>query len=224
MNFIWETFLTEEINAVFKQARDFSPYYEVPPSSAQNKKQSVIEFNSLYRFEAIFTNLFQEESENYNYTEVKEKVFDIVVHYLIMIDSREGISRKELWIQILIHKLKKGCYGKAVADIFSRLSQKEQHMIAYYLLLQYQIGASGKLFGEVITTFFKATTLYRNKKNRKELLLYIGQTKTEQLGELVQLMDKLFLPLKYSMRVFWNKHFGIIGYNESMELGCIEIF
>lgn len=75
----------------YKQAEEFSPYYEQYGSCLNRwTKEDVIHFNSFYRFEDIFGALYSTEEVP---EKIREHIFDILVHYLIYLDRRGEVER-----------------------------------------------------------------------------------------------------------------------------------
>ena len=66
--------------------------------------------------------------------------------------------------------------------------------------------------------------MYHNQEHPDELLIYIWQRKTKELARRMELITRLFLDIRYQAEIFYEYHFGIIGVEETMEIGGIAIY
>ena len=41
--------------------------------------------------------------------------------------------------------------------------------------------------------------------------------------EQIEMIEKLFLPLDYRVRIFWDNHFAVLGEAQTLVIGEIEI-
>lgn len=230
MNFSWEMVLElmekgiEKEEIFFRQAKEYSPYYEQSFSDINQKQTngSKLEINGFFRFGKIFGELL-----NVNDTEapeLKEYLFDILMHYLTEIDFRKGVSRREIYITKICQEVSVGNYGNIVADQFAQLQQNLQHGLSDLLLTQFQTGSSVLLFSGAIRLIFPDAIVYKNNLNIKQLLVYLGEREGKDVTRRYEMVKSLFLPLGYSLRVFYEHHFGVLGVNETLKLGDIEIF
>jgi len=228
MNYIWEMEVrdcsgrTFPARKFYKQAEEFSPYYEqCGPCLNRAGEEEVIYFNSFYRFEDIFGALFstQEVPEK-----VRETLFDILVHYLISLDLRAGLSAQDYLLKQLETSVEEGDYGSEVMQQYRMLDGESRHKICLYLLRQFQAGASIRLCGEVLYKVMESGVLYTNKLDRKILLYYAEIPREPASDNKIQIIQRLFLPLDYRIRVFWENHFGILGEGDTMQWGKIEIY
>lgn len=230
MNYIWEIALNladKNINkedTFFFQSPVYSPYYE-QAFKAMNTKElnpAHIPINSFYRFEKIFCPLLQPDLEGYE--ALKKYLFDLVIHYLIEIDLRQGLSKRTFYT----HKIKKdilqGVYGEQAKFYFEFFNQHEQLILAEFILYQFEAGGSILLFSKVVRAIFYKAIVYKNNAETDQILVYIGEKKDEKRETLIKFMTQTFLPLHFKIRLFWEHHFGILDVEETLELGDIEIF
>jgi len=223
MDHIWEALLDGTKDIFFQQSKIFSPYYETSPDNliGTDNGKSVVSFNSLYRFEKIFAPFFSEEAQD---GEWKEYLFDILVHVLSNIDLKEGFTRKEYQIRHIMTQINEGYFGSVAKGKYVFLSKRNQYTLAQYVFEQQYMGASVTLFGKAIIQLLDTGVIYKNKVLPKTLLLYVGSEKTTDYEIIVNLAERFFLPLDYTLRVFWNTHFALLGEKQTMDCEQIEIF
>lgn len=229
MNYIWEMILKledtpiEKEHVFFRQATDYSPYYEQAflCMNQQRVESQIIEINSLYRFNAIFSQLLSpyiEEAES-----VKDYLFDILIHYLVEVDLRHGLSKKEYYIRRLKQSIEAGEYGTAVARRFVQIETKQQMLLCEMMLGQLQTGASIACFAKVIRALFPDAIVYKKQSKEKQVLVYIGELYEKLRENTIIFIIETFLPLDFSVRLFWEHHFGIVGVAETLKIDAIEI-
>ena len=92
MNFIWDIVLnakshgTEEEELFFRPAKESSPWYEqsFPILNEDRAEGPEIEYNPLYRFDALFHDLMREDLDES--PEFQAQLFDAVSHLLVQTD------------------------------------------------------------------------------------------------------------------------------------------
>lgn len=224
MDYIWETLLDKKEDIFFKQSKVFSPYYEPSPKYLNGTEDypSVVEFNSMYRFEDICLPLFtlKESGE----LEWRDYLFDIIVHMLINEDLKDGITKKEYRIRYAMKSIYEGRCGKWAKETFCIMAKDKQYLTAQYLVEQENMGESLQLFSKAIIELLEVGAVYKNAVKKKELLLYVGAEKTIEYDTMILIAEYFFLPLDYSLRVFWQTHFGLMGEKQTMDYERIEIF
>lgn len=224
MNYIWEVMLDNKKNDIFlKQAINFSPYYEISPEYLYKDitDEPVMELNSMYRFDHIFSALF---SEGITEEEWKNYFFDSCMHFLVMEDLKSGYTKKELWVRKLIREIEHGDYGTENQVLFANLNSIKKHTLATYLDNQSQMGESQALFAKVLIELLETGIVYKSTIKPKELLLYLGEDKKEELVQIIKLVESFFLPFDVTIRVFWKSHFAIMEEEQTMIYERIEIF
>lgn len=224
MDYIWESLLNNKEDVFFKQAKVFSPYYEPSPEylNSSDKYQSVVEFNSMYRFEDICLPLFTAQVGKEE--EWRDYLFDMIIHMLINEDLRDGITKKEYRIRYTMISVNQGAYGKWAKENFCNLTRENQYLAAQYIVEQENMGESVQLFSKASIELLFVGAVYQNSIKTKELLLYVGIEKTVEYDTIIKIAENFFLPIDYSLRVFWKTHFGLIGEKQTMNYEKIEIF
>ena len=133
-----------------------------------------------------------------------------------------GLSKRDFYVQKLRCDLLAGEFGGPAAQAVQALSDDRQRGVASLLLMQYETGSSLLMFCKAMTYFYPDAMLYQLKAHPEQLLLYLGLAGADR--QTVQLLEDLFLPLQYQVRIFWTKHFGVWDVDETLVLDEIEIY
>lgn len=230
MNFIWDIVIKaqnqgiEEQNLFFCPARECSPWYEqsFPVINDNEIEESEIEYNALYRFDALFHDLLRDDFDEC--LEFQAKLFDAVSHLLVQIDLHHGLSKREYYIRRLLREMENGSFGSSVANHVKAVEQKKRERLSALALTQFQTGSNLLLFRRAVLVLFPDALLYQERPNPKCILLYVGQTRDIRLEHSIQFIEELFLPVNFRLRVFWKHHFGVLGIDAIMQVDKIEIY
>lgn len=222
MNYIWESMQNEKTEIHFKQAEIFSPYYEIPPEiKKENEHIWTVSYNSLYRFEHIFMPLFSKETPMEPW---EEKLFDILTHMLVILELKSGYSQKEYKIKNVMEQIEIGSYGKTIKERYQKLTLMQKHKLACYMVEQSGTRASATLYGKALMGLWNTGVVYKDHLNPKVLLVYAGERKKDELQNILSIVNEIFLPLDYKVRVFWQSHFAVFEKKETLNYENIEIF
>lgn len=204
----------------FTQAKECSPWYEqsFPCLNEDTVTGPVVEINSLYRFSAVF----QEQLHEMGDSEYLRFLFDAAVHVLAAQETLMGLSKRDIYVQKLRCDLLDGEFGGTAARVIQSLSDDRQRVVASMLLAQYETGSSLLMYRKAMTYFYPDAMLYQLKENPEQILLYLGLVHADR--QIVQMLEDLFLPLQYQVRIFWTKHFGVWGVDATLVLDEIEIY
>lgn len=231
MNYIWEMVLKAKENNIaekelfFKQALEYSPYYEQSFLELDRKyidKGEELEVNALYRFDKIVQLLLDPNIEEY--VELNKYLFDITMHFLVNVDIYSGFTRQDLYLLKIKESLLKGHYGKEIANTFEQLKKEEKEIVLLFLIKELKLGSSLRLLRELLTQIYPTMMLYQVKTKEYCVLLYLGIKEEEWEKKRLQLFLDLFVPILYQVRVFWEHHFGVIDIEETMKLDHIELY
>lgn len=230
MNYIWDYILRAEKAGYTEQdiqfipAKIYSPYMELSFTDLNQTQaeEAELEVNPYYRYYSIFKELFL--PDNHENEEIRMELFDILMHHLLRIDRYMGMNREEFYIRFLRQDMQAGCFGEETQEEFEAFSKEEQKVLLHRILLLYRIGASVQLFQTTFPLFFPACNIYRNTQEKEEILIYLGEKRSPQAEKKRQLLIRIFLPLSYTYRIYWEHHFGIIGVDESMHIENIELY
>lgn len=230
MNFLWDIALKaqqqgkREEALLFCQAREYSPFYEQAFSYLNETKveEAVIELNLLVRFAEIFQYILAED--NRQYPEFEKYLIDAALHMILHADIYHGVSKRDIYIRKLTQEIENGTYWKRAAEEFKLIPFEKRSRIATLVLNQIQTGASVMTFRRALLVLFPNAVLYQIKEDRKKLLLYLKMDKNKTDERMLQLIEDMFLPVSYHLRVFWKYHFGIIGVDDTMKIDEIAIY
>lgn len=230
MNFLWDIALKaqqqgkREEELLFCQAREYSPFYEQAFSYLNETKveEAVIELNLLVRFAEIFQYILAED--NRQYPEFEKYLIDAALHMILHADIYHGVSKRDIYIRKLTQEIENGTYWKRAAEEFKLIPFEKRSRIATLVLNQIQTGASVMTFRRALLVLFPNAVLYQIKEDRKKLLLYLKMDKNKTDERMLQLIEDMFLPVSYHLRVFWKYHFGIIGVDDTMKIDEIAIY
>lgn len=225
MNYIWEALLKadkENFNRrdiKFKKAEVCSPYMEMSLEDINLNllpEGHSIEVNVYYRFYEIFKDLCDINfTEN---TELRDTFLDIILHYLGELDLKEGICKEEFQKSFLMKDICEGIYGDSLKNHIQSFNSDDLNIFLSGLITLYRTGTSLQLFNKVLRNIFKNSIIYRSKDKPKDIYIYLDEIKTELLKKKIKAILDTFLPINMNSFIFWNKHFGIIGVDESMKM------
>lgn len=230
MNFLWDIALRaqkqgkREEELFFCQAREYSPFYEQAFSCLNETRveEAVIELNLLVRFAEIFQYILAED--NSQYPQFEKYLIDAALHMILHADIYHGVTKRDIYIRKLTQEIENGTYWKRAAEEFRLIPFEKRSRIATLILNQIQTGASVMTFRRALLVLFPNAVLYQIKADRKKLLLYLKMDKNKTDERMLQLIEDMFLPVSYHLRVFWKYHFGIIGVDDTMKIDEIAIY
>ncbi|WP_315069741.1 hypothetical protein [uncultured Clostridium sp.] len=225
MNFIWEMLLKADKknisrkNIKFKKAKVFSPYMEIAFDELNNTslpENNVIEVNECYRFYEIFKELFNFDLvENQEFREV---LLDILLHYLAELDLRQGLNKTEFRKKFLLNDISSQVFGEKLAKNILYFENDELDTFLNGLITLYNTGISIELFKRVLKKIFKKSIVYSSKEKPKNIYIYLDEVKKIELEIKVSVILETFLQINMKPILFWDKHFGIIGINNTMRI------
>lgn len=220
MDKVWE-FMYENADRVrFHQTECFSPYYEASEESIQRMGEWYrVDFNSFYRYEEIFANLFDTPFNK----EMRDLLYDIMMHYFVKQEFILGQTETEYQIREYYTRILEGAYGEDVKEIFEGFSKEHRHKFARSLYHQEQQSESIYLFADVVSSLVKHCVVYRNRTQPDVILVYIQKYECSYEEKVLGILEKVFLPLSYTMRVFKGRHFGVVSAEQTLEIDEIEI-
>ncbi len=230
MNYLWEIMLgakeqgisEEEIH--FKIARKYSPYMELSEEFLNRTKLEepyVVEINPYYRFWQIFHSMFHPDLEDY--PSLRNGLFQLLMHQLSENDLKMGMTREEYYKKMLGEAIRGHVYGKEAADAFALFDGKEREILLEGILTLYRVGESLTLFRHVMCALISNCIVYNSNDDPCEILVYIGKKKSEDLERKNAFIINQFLGIRYHVDLYYEYHFGIIGIEETMDVGEIAI-
>lgn len=221
MEYIWET-IGEDVEAYFfRQAELFGPYSEVVEVKERTGGSSIVEFNSLFRFDQIFADMLLLEEQEGEWTDY---FFDACTHLLMNVERLSGINQKELQIRHLMHQIKSGMHLKSIQEEYRKINRTKQYEIASYYVLQEQTGESILLYAKAVTAILETGVVYKSTLSPKELLVYLGEEMSEEKQRIWNILNYCFLPISYRVRLFEETHFALLDEEQTMTYERLELF
>lgn len=229
MNYVWDVIILArqlgvEIKKInFVEAKSYSPYMELSYKDINSTIiEGDIEVNPYYRFYEIFKDLFN--INNSEEVELRETLFDILMHFLSRIDTYEGMNKREYYKKILLKDIENGLLGSILKEKIQLFSVNEQDILAHNIIRLHTTGEMLYLFKDTIKKIFKNPTIYANYEVKDELLIYIRDNKTDLNEAKLEFIKEIFLPIKFRVEIYWEHHFGIIGVDETMKINSIALY
>lgn len=232
MNYLWDTIIKAKQAGVnldeitYRAAKEYSAYMEM---SFQDMNvlmnpdmDKTVEINPYYRFFDIFKNMF--DLDNMEDVEVRNELFDWMIHLIGSIDISLGMNKQEFYRRFIQDDIERGSFGDEAKDSFSYFTQKEKEYVTRQMAELYQLNAPIHLLRKIIHFVFRYSYVYVNNLDKPEILIYAGVKKLEQYIQKMNFILEMFLPLGYEYRIYWDKHFGIIGRAATMKVDSIVLY
>lgn len=206
MSYIWEEYSDEKR---FRTGKCICPYLEIFENNPTD-----VEVNPMLRFSEIIdldTIKFDDNGD----------VQNIIFHYLAQLDMVKGLSYFQSVIECIRGEIEKGYWGKRVLAIWDTLSFDDQNIIISVLAQRilndnktYFMDVIGKLFLEASLCYEKKTDLY---------YLYIRADENKYNINLSEIAKILFWNINKDILIVWKNHYGIVGTNDTMQIGKIQV-
>ena len=230
MTYIWEILLQADEqnisrkNLRFKQVDSPSPYMEVAYEELNRNfiDEEPIDINAYYRFSSIFDYVL-DDSMNV-YPELSSTLYDIIMHYVAEINMREGLCKKEYYGLFLKNDVQTNKFGIEYNEVFKTFPRKQVRFVIESMVRLYEIGPSISLVRAVLRQLYPRSIVYLDSVERRELLIYIGKSETQELKKQVHFIIDMFIPFDYIIHLFWDVHFGILDVNETLEMNEFQIY
>lgn len=228
MNYIWEVLLKADKQKLqrkkikFKKSEICSPYMEIAfedLNSTLLPEDNVIEVNECYRFYDIFKDLFNinvQESK-----ELREVLLDILLHYLGELDLKRGICKEGFYKEFLMRDIMNEVFGHTLAENINCFENKECDAFLNGLITLYKTGVSLQLFNKILRKIFKNSVVYSNKEQPKRIYIYLDEIKTKESEKKIEIIIGTFLSIDMKPLILWDRHFGILGFDNTMKNGEI---
>ena len=229
MNYIWDLVIKagqsgiHKKNIEFSVAESYSPYMELSCEVLNIRKiEHEVEVNPYYRYYEIFKDMF-----NINNTEDKEfrdRLFDITAHFLADIDVMQGMNKSEYYLRFVRRDINNGLFGELVKEDFDLFNEEEKNILAENIIRLYLTGDALYLLKDSLRKIFRNSTIYANYETLDELLFFINCNKKDLYEKKLELINEIFLPVKFRTRVYWKDHFGVIEAEDTMMIDSIALY
>lgn len=230
MNYLWEILLQAKAQGIkkedirFRQARSYSPYIELAEeflNITKLEEPCLAELNPNYRFQKVFQELFHPDVTDY--PALREGLFQLLLHQIGENDIRAGMTREEYYKKILGRAFVDGDYGAENKEAYLLFQGNEREILLEGLLTLYREGDSIEMFRRVMTALIPRCIVYASNDDPYEILVYVGARQREELEKKVNFVIGQFLNIRYRPELYYEYHFGIIGMEETMQVGEIAI-
>ncbi|WP_099190450.1 hypothetical protein [Tepidibacter mesophilus] len=231
MNYIWDILVRadqqniKKENITFKCAKTYSPYMEVAfedLNKSEIDESLIVEINPYYRFFPIFKDIFDINFEES--IELREVLFDILIHFLGNVDLKQGLSKEEYYKKYIIKDILENIFSQKIKKSIQIFNDKEREIVISSLIKLYTTGVSLEIFKSIVNKMFKKSTTYINNDNKKEILIYIGQKRTQELENKIDVLMDLFLHIDFKVFLYWQYHFGILGVEDTMKIENMVLY
>ena len=230
MNLAWEAALRADKSGIDREelryvpTQNGSPYTEVALEYLNENQieQSVVEINPLNRFAKIYSKIFDINLKEYQKS--RDVFFDIYIHYIVQLDLRQGLSRKEYQLRYILKELLEDVCQINSETVIRQIEKEKLPLILRMVWKLYRCGSSIALFREAMRLLYPYSIIYENKEEANYLLIYIGEKEGRKNRERFAFLQAVFLPINVQVYLFWERHFGIIGIDETMVLDEMVLF
>ena len=227
MNYIWEAVLAAEESGIHKADLHFvpakapSPYVEVSFADLNITElaEKLVEVNPLYRFGSVFEEIFG--PDNREYEKLREIFLDVFLHYAAEADLLSGMNRQEYYFRILNRELSDGTFGRRAAEAMKLFDKKERRLIVTSLLGLYRSGHYEEIFRQLIRGLYEDSIIYLGRDKADAIYLYLGKRETERERKRIGFLTDTFLALNKDVKIYYDKHFGILDVDETMQMDRI---
>lgn len=230
MNCLWEVMLKAKQQGIpedkikFQIAHDFSAYMEVScPYLNQDTLDDLpaIEVNPYYRFYSIFKDLYCPEMTEY--PQSRKSLTNLIFHQLAENDVISGMTKETYYKKLLFEDFINNLYGSAAMAAMELFNRDEREIILSGILRQYETGSSLDIFKDMMEELIPKNIVYRNNDNFHEIMVFIGQKSSKTIASKLELLIQMFVEIPYTVDIYYEYHFGIIGFDETLEIDEIAI-
>lgn len=231
MNYVWDTLILAKRknidikDIIFRLAEIYSPYLELAMSCLNfelSDEDKELEVNPYYRFGWIFEKMFL--PDNLDYRELREELLNCMLHYIYRIDIYSGMNAHEFKKVFIRKDIESGYFGDTNKDRWNYFKADEKDSVLNQMIDLYETGSSIEVLRKAVLAVFFDGFVYYNKVNKNEVLIFAGIRRREEYEKKMQFIIDIFLPLDFNYRVYWAKHFGIIGREEVMHADSIVLY
>lgn len=194
-----------------------SPYLELQAESLHGNGTyedgfARLDVNPYVRFFPIFDPLLT--PDDLGYEEFDQALSDIILHELADLDIKLGMCRHDFHIRLLIRDLEQGVYGgTAELAAFTRM---EKRVIAEYLLCFYETADGAYCISEVVHALMPICEVYI--REGEEFVFYMRQPYEKKEEHRILFFIRLFLPFTSIHTIHWTQTYGVLGYEETMQM------
>ncbi len=218
MSYLWDEYSVDLTYCLAE--KDFSPYAECLSVHSGER-----EINGLFRFGHIFSRLAKHMEGNDGEKEAISLLFHILANY----DFLSGVTERDICISMQEEAILRGDYGSRIRELYGKLGRHQKYVTLKYMeKKRVSQGRKGYAF-EAAREMLRGI-LYYSCKSRC-LLIFIPAARGDKSGEdggctceeVYELWKALFLDHWMEIEPVWGRHFGIIGCDNTMRIGELQI-
>ena len=183
---------------------------------------NIVEVNPYIRFYEMFEKI--SDDLYIKKDEIREAVYNIIMHLLGQIDLTEGTYRGDYELKFLERELLNGKFGNIVKINYRYFTKDEKTEVLWHILNMYRRGDLFGTYKDILKKLYTRSIIYLMQEEKSEVLIYLGAEDNNENRGKIEFLHEMFLPMEYSTRIFWKCHFGIIGAEDTMSIDEIEIF
>jgi len=180
-----------------------------------------IEVNTYYRFYEIFKNMFPPEQADY--PALRESLTNLMLHMLAQNDVRRGMTKEDYHKKLLAGEIIQGSFGETAKTVFRGMDREEQEILLGGWIKTFRVGSALTVFLDMVHCLVKDSIVYHSNECLDEILIYTGLKKEKDTEQRIWFLVDTFLDIRYRVEIFYEYHFGIIGVEETMQIGEIAI-
>ncbi len=218
MDYLWRNY-----NPNTKYELDSSMKQSTPSIEISLRKNNVVIINPLPRFADVFRELLRHPDLWTSQEEKMQALANCLLHILAQIDRMSGISSALIVEENMARCLRDGCYGEKIKNSFCKLSSERKQIVVQFLRKQEASKGCHLFFREAVKGIFPQAGIYFYKPD-KMFLIYLPQEENDIDRECMVLLAHLFLDVTAKWQVYWQYPFGIIGKEDTMQIGCMRLY
>ncbi len=223
-NYIWAPYLMmlqqerdlSRLHYVVKHNR-VSPYLELQAESLHGNGtyedgMARLDVNPFVRFFQIFDPLLT--PDDLGYEEFEQALSDMILHYLADLDIKMGMCRHDFHLSLMMRDLDRGVYGGLQQlKVYTKM---EKRVIAEWLLTFYDTGDGPCSLSGAVNELLPVCKIYI--REGEEFVFYMREPLDDTDEKKIQFLIRLFLPISCSYTIHWTQTYGVLGYEETMQM------
>lgn len=180
-----------------------------------------IEVNTYYRFYDVFYGMFPPDPQDF--PALRESLTNLSLHMLAENDVRRGMTREDYHKRLLAKEILAGGFGETARAVFQDMDREEQELLLGGWLVSFRAGSALPVFLDMVHGLVADSIVYHSNGYPDEVLIYTGLRQERKLERRIRFLADTFLDIRYHVEIFYEYHFGIIGVEETMQIGGIAI-
>lgn len=209
MSYIWNKKLSD------KYVIDEWPIAGIEAYKDRNNGE--IKVNPNIRFEKIFAPALKSD------TVLDDNYINIMFHILAEIDRKSYINRFTIKKNLLLNDIENGILGKNIKDNISVFSKTELADTLTCLLETLDGVDMYHLFEKICKKIFPNASKLYFFESSKSFYIYLGIKEDSINTKKIGILKELFWDITADIKIYFDKHFGIIGIVPTMKIDNITI-